>query len=74
MAIDEGPYCAHCTDDSGKLQSFDDRFERMVQWTQRQDDAITRPEAEAKARAYMATMPAWRDHPRLSADAPPSES
>ena len=30
MPIETGRYCGHCTDQSGQLQSFDQRFERMV--------------------------------------------
>lgn len=58
------PYCNHCTDDTGALDDFDTRFDRMVQWSIRQD-GLDRPAAEEKTRAYMRTMPAWTDHPRL---------
>ncbi len=67
MTIDDGTYCEHCTDDSGNLQSFDERFERMAQWMQRQGQAASREEAEKKTLAYMATMPAWRDYPKVRA-------
>ncbi len=67
MAIKDGTYCEHCTDESGSLQSFDERFERMVQWMQRQEQAASREEAEKKTLDYMATMPAWRDHPKVRA-------
>lgn len=65
MPIDDGLYCDYCTDDSGNLQAFDERFERMVQWTKSQSGEISRSEAEAKTLDYMATMPAWRDHPSV---------
>ena len=29
MPIETGRYCGYCTDESGQLQSFDQRFERM---------------------------------------------
>jgi hypothetical protein len=58
------PYCQHCTDETGQLTAFDDRFERMVQWSVRKD-GLDRPAAEAKTRDYMRSMPAWKDHPRL---------
>jgi hypothetical protein len=32
MPIETGRYCGYCTDESGQLQSFDQRFERMVAW------------------------------------------
>ena len=31
MSIESGPYCNHCLGSDGKLQPFDERFERMVQ-------------------------------------------
>jgi hypothetical protein len=30
MTIETGRYCQHCVDETGVLQSFDRRFERMV--------------------------------------------
>ncbi|MGP3958561.1 zinc ribbon domain-containing protein [Nonomuraea sp. 3N208] len=57
-------WCRHCSNPDGTLQDFDERFERMVQW-QVQRTGQPRPEAEEATRAYMRTMPAWRDHPRL---------
>lgn len=65
MTIDDGIYCEYCTDDSGNLQSFDERLERMMQWTIRRDPGLGREQAEQQTLQYMATMPAWRDHPRL---------
>jgi hypothetical protein len=59
MTIETGRYCSYCTDSTGALQSFDERFERMVAWQARAD-------LEASTLAYMSTMPAWRDHPRVT--------
>ncbi|MGA9597835.1 MAG: zinc ribbon domain-containing protein [Acidimicrobiia bacterium] len=67
MPIDDGTYCEYCSDDNGNLQPFEERFERMVQWTMGRDDSNNRDRAEADTLAYMATMPAWRDHPRVKA-------
>ena len=67
MPIEDGTYCQYCTDDGGNLQPFEERFERMVQWTLHQGTTATREQAEADTLAYMATMPAWRDHPALKA-------
>jgi hypothetical protein len=67
MTIEDGTYCDYCTDENGNLQSFDDRFDRMVQWMMRREHAASREEAEKKTLAYMATMPAWRNHPRVVA-------
>jgi hypothetical protein len=64
MPIETGRYCGYCTDDSGQLQSFDERFERMVAWQARRDPQATGEELERQTLDYMATMPAWRDHPR----------
>ena len=67
MPIESGPYCSHCVDASGKLQPFDERFERMIAWQQRKSPAASRAELEESTLAYMATMPAWKDHPRVRA-------
>jgi len=72
MPIESGPYCRHCTDDEGNLQAFGERFERMTQWTLRQEPGISRPEAERRTLHFMQTMPAWRDHPELVSKLDPS--
>lgn len=65
MPIETGRYCQHCVDAEGKLQSFDERFRRMVGWMLSKEPALPRAEAEARTRAHMRTMPAWKDHPKL---------
>jgi hypothetical protein len=67
MPIETGRYCAHCTDESGALQSFDERFTRMTAWQARRNPDATRAEIERQTLAYMATMPAWQTHPRVLA-------
>jgi len=67
MPIESGRYCEHCTDADGQLQAFDMRFERMVAWQARREPSASRADLEAKTLAYLATMPAWRDHPRVAA-------
>jgi hypothetical protein len=67
MPVESGRYCAHCVDDTGELQDFETRFERMVAWSMRRDTSLTRAEAERKTIAYMSSMPAWRDHPSVNA-------
>jgi hypothetical protein len=69
MPIEAGPYCHYCVDDAGKLQPFDERFERMVQWQAKREPNASRDEIEKKTLAYMAGMPAWKDHPRVRAAA-----
>ena len=66
MPIETGRYCTHCTDESGQLQSFDQRFERMTAWQARRDPDAPREEIERQTLEYMSTMPAWRDHPRIT--------
>ena len=66
MPIEVGDYCEFCTDENGQLQSFDERFERMVAWQETQSPNLPRAQAEVETLAYMATMPAWRDHPRVT--------
>jgi uncharacterized Zn finger protein (UPF0148 family) len=66
MPIETGRYCAYCTDENGELQSFDERFARMVGWQERRNPEQSKEEVEAATLAYMATMPAWRDHPKVT--------
>jgi hypothetical protein len=65
MPIASGSYCQHCTDANGNLQPFEERCERMVQWMVRQRPELSPEEARRQTLAYMAQMPAWRDHPQL---------
>jgi len=67
MPIETGAYCEHCVDAAGKLQPFEERFERMIAWQQRRNPQTTRAEVEQQTLAFMATMPAWKDHPRVRA-------
>jgi Putative zinc ribbon domain len=60
----ENSHCRHCAPD-GVLQPFEERFERMVQWTVR-SEGVDRSIAETRTRDYMRQMPAWRDHPALA--------
>ena len=74
MPIETGRYCNYCTDENGALQSFDVRFERMVGWQARRHPDASRQEIERQTLDYMATMPAWRDHPRVTASRTSPES
>jgi hypothetical protein len=65
MPIESGPYCNYCADEAGKLQPFEERFARMVQWMERHEAGIDRAAAEKKTLAYMGTMPAWKNHPKV---------
>lgn len=67
MPIETGPYCQHCVDAEGALQPFDERFERMIAWQARRTPDASRDELEKKTLAFMRTMPAWKDHPRVAA-------
>lgn len=67
MPIEAGPYCQYCVDASGKLQPFEERFERMVQWQARKEPNAPRADLEKKTLSYMAQMPAWKEHPRVKA-------
>jgi hypothetical protein len=67
MPIEAGPYCQYCVDASGKLQPFEERFERMVQWQARKEPNASRADLEKKTLSYMAQMPAWKEHPRVKA-------
>ena len=67
MPIETGRYCGYCTDETGALQSFDERFERMTAWQARRNPGASRPEIERQTLDNLATMPAWADHPRVTA-------
>lgn len=71
LPIEQGRYCRHCVDERGELQSFEERFERMVQWQAGREPQASRAELERRTLAQMATMPAWKDHPRVQAAAKP---
>ena len=53
------PYCQHCTTPDGTLQPREERLERLTQWAMR-SDGLDYAAAREQAKAYMATMPAWR--------------
>ena len=63
MSIEAGSYCQHCVDAQGNLKQFDETFERFVQWATK--DGTSLQDAKANTRAYMRTMPAWKNHPAL---------
>ena len=56
------PYCVHCAPE-GTLPPFDERLERMTQWMMGQE-GLDLDAAREKARAYMKTLPAWKDAAR----------
>ncbi len=66
MPIESGTYCQHCVSPSGELQPFEERFEKMVSWQMRQKPGLSRAQAERDTLSFMATMPAWKDHPRVT--------
>ncbi len=65
MPIESGPYCEHCVTPDGSLQTFDERFERMVAWQARREPTASRAELERATLDYLARMPAWNAHPRV---------
>lgn len=65
MPIESGRYCAYCTDEHGQLQDFETRFQAMLSWQRHSNPDAPLEQLEAETRAYMAKMPAWRDHPKL---------
>lgn len=67
MPIESGQYCQYCSDETGKLKPFGERFENMIQFAMRRDSALTRAQAEERTLAFMAELPAWRNHPELLA-------
>jgi hypothetical protein len=69
MPIETGRYCRYCVDERGELQAFDERFERMLAWQARRHPDKDRSTLEAETLAFMAKMPAWKDHPKVRAAA-----
>jgi hypothetical protein len=67
MPIETGRYCPYCVDEKGELQRFEDRFERMIAWQARKTPSAAREDLEKATLAFMASMPAWKDHPRVKA-------
>jgi hypothetical protein len=65
MPVESGPYCQYCADDSGQLHGFEETVARMSQFWRQQEPGLSAADAEAKTLAYMADMPAWKDHPDL---------
>lgn len=69
MPIETGPYCQYCVDADGKLGSFESRLSGMTAFFMGREPSLSQAEAEKRTRAYMATMPAWKDHPALKTEA-----
>ncbi|HEY5957085.1 MAG TPA: zinc ribbon domain-containing protein [Polyangiaceae bacterium] len=65
MPIETGRYCQYCVTEDGRLDSFESRLEKMMAFFMGQDKSLDRAEAERRTRAYLSTMPAWKDHPAL---------
>ncbi|MCP4674171.1 MAG: hypothetical protein GY854_01345 [Deltaproteobacteria bacterium] len=65
MAIEAGPYCQYCVDESGELFSFKESLSRMSQFMRREAPELSDSASESKALDYMSAMPAWRSHPEL---------
>ncbi len=65
MPIESGRSCSYCVTPSGELQPFEERFEKMVGWQLRQKPGTARAQAEKETLAFMAKMPAWKDHPKV---------
>jgi hypothetical protein len=67
MPIESGTYCSYCSNEKGELHPFDERFEKMVGWQMQQKPGLSRDQAERDTFAFMARMPAWKNHPRVIA-------
>lgn len=57
----DSTYCKFCSTPDGELQTYDERLERLTQFTMREQN-IDREVAATKARERMAAMPAWSNH------------
>ncbi|MCA8941320.1 MAG: hypothetical protein KDB80_02065 [Planctomycetes bacterium] len=65
MTIDDGQYCQYCVDEHGSLRSFDETFERFIQFAMGRDRTLDRASAESSTLRFMSTMPAWADSSEL---------
>jgi hypothetical protein len=65
MPIESGRYCPYCATPSGELQPFEERFEEMIGWQIHCKPELSREQAERETIAFMRSMPAWREHPRV---------
>jgi len=70
MSIESGSYCQYCVTSAGELQPFEERLDKMIGWQLRQKPGLSRDQAERETLAFMARMPAWRNHPRVLAARP----
>lgn len=61
MPIESGHYCKHCTDESGNLQTLEERLKRLTLFMQSRDPSLSDEQAKEQAKKYMRQMPAWRD-------------
>ncbi|MCP4093627.1 MAG: hypothetical protein GY747_09270 [Planctomycetes bacterium] len=52
-------YCDYCTDDAGKLKSYEEVLEGTIQGYFMGMQKMERAEAEVAAKEYLAKMPAW---------------
>lgn len=68
MPIESGPYCEHCASPEGVLIDFDECVARFLQWTAKHEPDLGPDEARRRTLAFMASMPAWRDHPEVRAE------
>lgn len=67
MPLDSAQYCQYCVDENGNLRDFDELFSRMVAWQAKRNPADSADVLERDTLAYLANMPAWRNHPRVIA-------
>ena len=63
MTIESGEFCQHCTDETGGLLEFEEIASRFDQWTAKKNPDKSADELRAMTLSFMATMPAWQDHP-----------
>ena len=67
MPIETGRYCGYCTDEHGELQSFDERFARMVDWQARRDPGAAQGRtSNGRPSTTWPPCPPGSDHPRVA--------
>ena len=54
-------YCKYCSDETGKLKSYEDCREGVVHWLSSWQPNLDRVTGLVRAEHFMKAMPAWAD-------------
>ena len=54
-------YCKYCTDDTGKLKSYEEIKQGIASWFKGWQGDISDEEVQKRAEFFMKAMPAWAE-------------